>query len=68
MFTYRVDCIQRGTFQALEEILKMSETRINEWAVLGWELDKMMPIEQNGYSSGAILVFRKPVTPLEPLA
>jgi hypothetical protein len=61
MFTYRVVSIQRAPLQSLESILQNAEDKINKWAERGWELDKMMPVEKNGFSSGAILIFRQQV-------
>lgn len=58
MYTYKIELVQKGSFRSLESILEEAEARLNHWATAGWELDHLMPIESNGYSSGAILVLR----------
>jgi hypothetical protein len=58
VFTYKIELIERGTFESVNATLEMAEYRINEYARLGWELDKLMPIEQNNFTRGAVLVFR----------
>lgn len=61
MYVYKIDMIRKGAFEDIGGVLLRAEELMNEWAKLGWELDKLMPMEQNGYSSGAILVFRQSV-------
>jgi hypothetical protein len=58
MYTYKIDLVQKSTFQSLESVLEEAEARLNHWAAAGWELDKLMPIESGGYSNGAIMVLR----------
>lgn len=58
MYTYKIDVVQKVSFQSLESILEEAEARLNHWAAAGWELDHLMPIEAGGYSNGAILVLR----------
>lgn len=58
MYTYKIDVVQKSSFQSLESVLEEAEARLNHWATMGWELDHLMPIESGGYSNGAILVLR----------
>ncbi|MDH4387693.1 MAG: hypothetical protein QE269_03090 [Fimbriimonas sp.] len=58
MYTYKIELIRKGSFQSIESILEEAEARLNHWAIEGWELDHLMPLESGGYSNGAVLVLR----------
>ncbi len=60
MNIYKIEVVSREAFQGLDVVLRRAEDLLNIRAADGWELDKLMPLESNGFSTGAILVFRKP--------
>ena len=60
MYTYDIQLVQKPTFGSIQEVLANVTIYLNQVAQQGWELDKMMPVEANGFTNGAILVLRKP--------
>jgi len=54
--------VQKPSFGSIGETLAQVELQLNHAAQDGWELDKLMPIEANGFTNGAILVMRKQFT------
>ena len=61
-YTYKIEMMERsGIFQSIGDLLAEAEQRLNTMASQGWELDKLMPLEPNGYTSGAIVVYRKQI-------
>ena len=59
MYSYSVQIVQKPSFGSIGETLAQVELHLNQAAHDGWELDKLMPVEANGFTSGAILVLRK---------
>ncbi len=61
MYTYKIQLIQRPMLGSNEAVIAQVEYDLNQAARDGWELDKLMPIEQHSTTMGAILVLRKSV-------
>jgi hypothetical protein len=59
MFVYSIQYVQRPSMGSIAEVLIEAESKLNAAARDGWELDKLMPVESSGYTTGAILVLRR---------